>query len=240
MPYISSPAGNTILLHSPHHQDCEITNQWFNPNFWRSNNQITGQSTGRATTYMIKQPPFNGLVLRHYYRGGAIRHLLKDSYLYQSIKNTRVYAELEVLEKLEQWGLAAPKPIAGRVVRAGLFYRADLLMEQIPNARDLFCELKSSRLSKKTWEEIGKTIAQFHQYGVYHADLNCHNIMRDNTGKIWVIDFDRASFKPQGAGWETQNIGRLYRSLTKEQERQASFYFDDTQWEYFLNGYDAK
>ncbi len=240
MPHITPLMRNAVLLQSHNQADGQITQQWFDPDYWQSNNGITGHTTGRATTYFIKHSLFKGLVLRHYYRGGMVRHFLKDRYLYTGLKNTRAYAELEILEKLQQWGLAAPKAVAGLVQRRGLFYRADLLMEQIPNARDLFQELKSSRLSASTWQSIGRTVAQFHQHGVYHADLNCHNIMRDNTGKIWLIDFDRASLKPTGTGWAAENIGRLYRSLTKELERSPPFYFDDTQWEAFLAGYDTQ
>ncbi|WP_053981391.1 3-deoxy-D-manno-octulosonic acid kinase [Marinagarivorans algicola] len=240
MPHITPLTRNTVLLQSHNQEEGHITSQWFEPDYWQSSNSITGHTTGRATTYFIKHATFKGLVLRHYYRGGMVRHFLKDRYLYTGLKNTRAYAELEMLEKVQQWGLAAPKAVAGLVQRRGLFYRADLLMEQIPNARDLFQELKSSRLSASTWQSIGRTVAQFHQHGVYHADLNCHNIMRDNTGKIWLIDFDRASLKPTGTGWAAENIGRLYRSLTKELERSPPFYFDDTQWEAFLAGYDTK
>ena len=216
--------------------------QWFDASFWQQQNAITGQSCGRSTTYFIAHNSYH-FVLRHYYRGGMVRHFLRDAYFYNGIMQTRIYNELALLEQLNAWALPAPKPIAGRVMRSGLYYRADMLMEKIANAHDLYQILKERALTTAEWKITGATIAAFHQRGVYHADLNCHNIMQDERGKTWLIDFDRATLQsPESgrAGWTAQNLGRLYRSLTKEKQQNARFNFDDSHWEQLLAGYDSQ
>ena len=210
---------------------------WLDINYWRDRDGISGQSTGRSTTYLISDPQ-GEYVLRHYYRGGAIRHISKDYYCYCGLEKTRIYAEFTLLEQLKAWNLPAPAPIAGRIIREGLVYKADLLMAKIPNAMDVFQQLIKRPLSDTIWQTIGATIAQFHQRGVYHADLNCHNLMLDNHHKIWLIDFDRAKIKPIHTRWTTQNLERLYRSLIKEKNKNPTFYFEDNNWAQLLLGYN--
>lgn len=215
--------------------------QWLDINFWRDQNSVYGQSLGRSATYFINNV-HGEFVLRHYYRGGAIRHISKDCYIFCGPRRTRLYEEFSILEQLKNWGLPAPTPVAGRIIRKGLFYKADLMMEKIPNATDIFQLLQKQGLSFEAWKSIGATIAAFHKRGVYHADLNCHNLMRDNQGTIWLIDFDKAKIHtPESgrAGWAAQNLARLYRSLVKEREKNSPFYFEDNHWEQLLAGYDS-
>lgn len=240
MPNIAKLSRNLHIL------DCTsgaqaITRDWFSPSYWQEQKAITGQSSGRSTTYYI-QNDVHHYVLRHYYRGGMVRHIMRDTYAFSGLKNTRVYAELAILQKLNTWGLPAPQPIAGLIERTGLWYRADILMAKIPDASDLFQHLQRHHLSQQEWRNVGITIGHFHQHGVYHADLNCHNIMRDNQGKIWLIDFDRAKLQTDlenKASWTAQNLGRLYRSLNKELARCSQFAFEQQDWEQLLAGYDS-
>ncbi|HEY7774055.1 MAG TPA: 3-deoxy-D-manno-octulosonic acid kinase [Marinagarivorans sp.] len=218
-----------------------VTREWFSPEHWHAKDAITGQSLGRSTTYFIENNEHQ-YVLRHYYRGGMIRHLMRDTYFYHGLKNTRTYKELEILEKLNEWKLPAPTPVAGLVEQSGFFYRADILMKQIPEACDLYQYLQKNSLNTQQWRDIGITIGRFHQHGVYHADLNCHNIMRDKHGKIWLIDFDRAKLQTDAANkssWTAQNLGRLFRSFTKELNRCTQFAFEQQSWEQLLIGYDS-
>ena len=80
------------------------------------------------------------------------------------------------------------------------------------------------------WREIGVCIRRFHASGVWHADLNAHNILMDRVGGIWLIDFDRGERRKHGA-WGQGNLARLQRSLRK-------LGYDDAQtWQALLQGY---
>jgi len=224
----------------------QVLNEWFDPDYWQQLNCISGQAKGRFITWFIQ--PFKQLsdkpsdkpiewVLRHYYRGGMVAKLSKDSFLYTGIKNTRCYLEVNLLQAMLDMDLPVPKPIAARVVRNKLFYTADLLMEKL-DATDLFSLLKERQLLESEWRNIGKVVASFHHKGVYHSDLNAHNIMIDSNHKTWLIDFDRCEIRTKNIEWQQQNLARLKRSFMKEKSIDPSSYFDDQSWSYLQGGYD--
>ena len=216
-----------------------MSSDWFSPSYWQQNDAVTGQSQGRNITYFVKHQD-KQLVLRHYYRGGLIGKIAKDGYLYAGLKQSRVYKEFALLEKMLELGLPVPKPIAARLVKKLHLYTADIIMEQIPLAQDLFQILKVRALTKDEWINLGNTIAKFHHNGIYHADLNIHNLMMDNTGKIWLIDFDRGQIKPNKTKWQKSNLERLKRSLEKEKSKYPEFNWQANQWLHLLKGYQSQ
>lgn len=223
--------------HILHRDDCpEIDKDWFDIARWRQRNEILGQSSGRNITWFVGTARFP-LVLRHYYRGGLVGKLLHDSYLFTGWKQTRAYREFVLLQQLAELGLPACRAVAARIKRSGLIYRADLLMEQVSGGRDLVAHLQQGPLSVVHWQQIGKTLAEFHRHGVYHADLNAHNILLDEQGKVWLIDFDRGAIRAPQPGWQQQNIARLKRSFEKEVNRLDHFHYDDDCWSAMHSAY---
>ena len=215
---------------------------WFTPEFWRQSDAVIGQSQGRHITWFIQPPSdISGLpwVLRHYYRGGLVSKITHDQFVFTGLINTRPYRELGLLNWMVETNLPVPKPIAARIDRKGFFYRADLLMEKI-DGKDLVAHLTRKELSELQWSKIGELIAKFHLAGIYHADLNAHNILLNGTDNLWLIDFDRCERRVIKEVWKMQNIERLKRSFLKEKEQLSIFYFDENCWRYLLNGYQAK
>ena len=225
----------------------QLLSQIFDVEYWSKQEQIVGESVGRNITYFVKSELTDTpWVLRHYYRGGLIAKLIKDRYLFSSLENTRVYKEMSLLEKMIDLDLPVPKPIGGKIQVNGLFYRADLMMEKI-SAQDLVALLKSAPLSEKIWKLIGTTIADFHNQGVYHSDLNAHNIMLDNMdsiqgsdNKVWLIDFDQCEIREKASSWQQDNLNRLKRSFEKEKNINKPFYYSSKEWEYLNNEYTRK
>lgn len=218
-----------------------IKEGWFDSGYWRKKNAIIGESKGRNTTWFVTPPQDateTAWVLRHYYRGGFIAKITRDNFFYSGIKNTRGFREISLLQTMRDMDLPAPKPIGGRIRRKGLFYTADLLMEKIA-AKDLVAKLKNGRLTEKVWRKIGKTVAEFHQKGIYHADLNAHNILLDEADKVWLIDFDRCEQRTVSRSWQQQNLERLKRSFLKEKGLHTQFLFDDKSWQWLLLGYQS-
>ncbi|MEL0635147.1 lipopolysaccharide kinase InaA family protein, partial [Pseudoalteromonas carrageenovora] len=66
-------------------------------------------------------------------------------------------------------------------------------------------------------ENIASTIALFHKKGVDHADLNINNILFNDKGEVYIIDFDRGELKAQNLQWHQRNMARLERSFLNEQ-----------------------
>src|SRR5690606_28188499 len=134
----------------------------------------------------------------------------------EPIPSSRAMAEFSLLLKLRELELPVPRPVAARFVKAPIWgYRADILVEVIPSAQDLFKILSQRPLVELEWQKVGKAIRELHHAGVYHSDLNCHNIMLDDSSKCWIVDFDKCGFRTEGQ-WREANLQRLLRSFNKE------------------------
>jgi len=208
----------------------------FNGAYWQEKDAITGQETGRGTTWFFRHDNHN-LVLRHYLRGGLVSKLSKERYIFKSWASCRSISEFQILNKLAQQGLPVPTPAAAQVIRSGLSYKADLITQRIPDAKDLVQILKVDQ-DKKFYEHLGKTIARFHQQGFYHADLNIQNILQDKDQQFWLIDFDRAKILPPQQKWQLSNLSRLKRSFEKEKER-FGIHWSEKNWEVLINAYNS-
>ena len=214
----------------------EITPEYFDGAYWQHNNAIIGSAFGRGITWFFKINN-DEFVLRHYHRGGLIAKLIKDAYVYTGLKNTRAYQEFVVTQQLVDKNLPAPKPVAGQIIKQGLFYQADLITEMITGAKDLVAVLKERALSDVEYQQIGLMIKRFHDVNLWHADLNTHNIILDGQGKWWLIDFDRCKFKPAADSWKQANLARLKRSFVKEQTKDTAFKWQLSDWDLLLAGY---
>lgn len=189
--------------------------QWFDPAFWSAN--AVRERGGRGAVWFIRGP-FGDAVLRHYRRGGLAGRLLDDQYLWLGAERTRSLAEFRLLSRLYAWQLPVPRPIAARWQRSGWTYRADLLTSEIPGARtlaELLPELADGERQHARLQSLGRTLARFHRVGVWHADLNAHNLLIDRDGQWHVIDFDRGCIRPPQTGWINASLMRLRRSIRK-------------------------
>lgn len=186
----------------------------FDPEYWRSMNKIAGSATGRGTTWFVQLDTMQA-ALRHYRRGGLFGKLVKDQYWFSGWDKTRSAEEFQLLLTLIKAGVNVPRPIAARAVKVGLTYKADLLSERIPNARDLVSILQERSLSKEMYKKIGQEIAKMHQANVNHTDLNIHNLLVDNEQQVFIIDFDKCHLGAS-AQVKQSNLVRLKRSFIKE------------------------
>jgi hypothetical protein len=63
-------------------------------------------------------------------------------------------------------------------------------------------------------------------------------VLFDVQGTVWLIDFDRGSFRSPGL-WRDANLVRLRRSLLKVTDPLPAGRFTDTDWQSLLAGYAA-
>ena len=96
-------------------------------------------------------------------------------------------------------------------------------------------------LSPEQWRRVGGCIRRFHDAGVYHADLNAHNILLGSgppvADEVYLIDFDRGERRAAEAAWQQANLQRLMRSLEKLARSQDSFHFTDAGWSDLIAGW---
>jgi len=234
MPQAQKISPNTTLLISDATRP--LAASWFDPDYWQSQHALAGTGTGRGAVWFIKSPLGN-FVLRRYRRGGLIAKFNKDHFLFTGQKHTRPWLELSLLEQMRSLDLPVPRPIGGIYAVNKGFYQSQLLTETIANAQDLFEIIKMGQSHQLDWHNIGAVVKQFHNQGIYHSDLNCHNIMIDQDEKVWLIDFDKCEQRSQNQQWQQANLDRLKRSLDKESKLHAEFTVSDAQWRNFLEGY---
>ena len=209
----------------------------FDPDWLARTGRLTGSSTGRHTAWFLRHEG-RDMVLRHYWRGGMVGRIVKDLYLREPVDKSRAMREFILLDWMQGQGLPVPRPIAARFCPLGPWYRADLLMDRIPEARPLADLLAEAPLPVAGWRRIGGVIARFHRAGVHHSDLNCRNILLDGAGDIWLIDFDKCDRRAQGR-WTQDNIDRLERSLIKEKGKVPALHWTATDWQALLEGYNG-
>lgn len=209
----------------------------FSPEYWQQNHQVIGTSCGRRTTWFVQHEKYFW-VLRHYWRGGLMAKLSDDLYFFSGIHYTRPVMELRLLEEMFHLGLPVPKPIAAKVERIGLWYRGDILIEQIRDAKDLHAILSQDQMPSELWQQLGRLLARFHNYGIYHADLNIKNILLSGE-QFYLIDFDRGELKKPKKRWQQANIARLRRSFVKEQDKLAYLNFNEKNWQDLMTGYQS-
>ena len=174
-------------------------------------------------------------VHRHYQRGGRIAVVLGDRYWFSGFERSRAALEFRLLADLRQRGLRVPHPLMARVQRQGLMYRADLLTAEI-DATTSLAALLTQAPDRIPWDSIAAAIADMHHAGVWHADLNAHNVLVDDRAQAWIIDFDRAETRAPRLVWRESNLERLERSLLKLKANRTLATFDSL-WHEFLNLY---
>ncbi|HRQ63418.1 MAG TPA: 3-deoxy-D-manno-octulosonic acid kinase [Xanthomonadaceae bacterium] len=208
---------------------------WFDVEHWRRQGGADATPAGRGAAAFVETPA-GPMVLRRYLRGGLAARLSRDRYLFTGADRTRGFAEFRMLAKLRRAGLRVPQPLAAMYRRHGLFYAAAILVARIEGVTRL-CELLD-RADHRLFAHVGRAIGDLHRQRVWHADLNADNILLDEGGDVWLVDFDRARVRdqPGDGAWALGNLARLRRSMFKFEapRRMADF---EGAWAELLRGH---
>jgi 3-deoxy-D-manno-octulosonic acid kinase len=210
---------------------------WFDRAWWAQRGEVQPCAEGRGEALFVGDGQ-RRLVLRHYRRGGWMTHLSADRYRWRDESSTRSFAEWSLLYLMRTAGLPVPVPVAACYRRAGRTYSADLLTERLDGVRSLATRLLAGSVPLMAWIAIGRCLRRFHDEGVDHADLNAHNVLLDERGQVWLIDFDRGHLRRPGM-WCDGNLVRLRRSIEKITAPLPPERFSDADWASMLNAYFA-
>ena len=206
---------------------------WFDPRRWAG--KVAGHAgRGRGTVLFVDAPP-GQWALRRYRRGGLAGRVVADRYPWLGEERTRSFREWRMLAHLHAAGLPVPRPVAAMWRRSRLCYTADLATVRIPGAAPLSARLATGAVVD--WHRIGRTLQTFHAVGACHADLNAHNILLDEGGAPWLLDFDRGRLRAPGA-WQDRNLQRLERSLRKIAAAREVPQFSAAGWAELRAGYE--
>jgi len=211
---------------------------WFEPMQSSAESTVTEWQSGRQPIVRINVDARN-MVLRHYCRGGLPAHFSKDKFVFQGFEASRPHRELTILHHMRKLGLPVPEPIAARCVVKGFLYTADILMGEIVSSKTLAQMVFENKLPQEAWVKVGQMIWQFHQQGIQHVDLNADNILFDQAGDIYLIDFDRCVQRSYSQAWARAGLERLKRSLDKQKEIKPGTNFQKNDFDYLMQGYQA-
>lgn len=188
--------------------------EYFNVDFWRSRTALSGQAVGRGSAWFI-EAPCGPVVLRHYLRGGWAAKFSRQAYFFTGIARSRPFREYHLLAELYAKGLPVPRPVAALCQHRGVISTGVIMTARIKSATTLADMLAGEGPVRGVWTSVGRCIRQFHDAGVWHADLNARNLLLDAEFKVFLIDFDRARFSPGKPVNGEGNLDRLKRSLVK-------------------------
>lgn len=215
-----------------------IESNWFDSSYWQNLHCITGLARGRASTVFFSWQQ-QIYVLRHYHRGGLAAKFVRNYYLWTGLERTRAWREWHLLAKMARMQLPVPAPVAARVTRRGFYYQADLITQKIGDSVSLSQILINQSLTDMLWRKLGEVLAQFHNAGIYHADLNAHNILFSGS-HFFLIDFDRGYMRAIRKRWQQANLKRLLRSLRKLKDRNGDFNFTMENWLVLRKAYEQQ
>lgn len=212
----------------------ELEAAWFDAGEWRRRGAAPLGTRSRGTVLKLDRSD-ETWVLRHYQRGGLVAKLVLDHYVWLGLERTRAFREYRLLLDLHGEGFPVPRPVAARVRRGGLIYRADIVTQLLAGTRMLSSYLAESGPVPGTWSEIGRVLRRLHDRGVDHPDLTAHNLLLDADGHVFVVDFDNTRIRPPGK-WRQAGVDRLKRSLRKV-ALETGTEFDAHGWGELLRGY---
>ena len=178
-------------------------------------------SGGRGAVHRVVLGARGAAIARQYRRGGLLRHFVRDLYW---DRPPRPFAELLCTEAARQRGVPTVEVLGAGVewVTLGL-YRGTLVTREAEGVINLWEWLQQKSTGSAREAVIAaaaRVIAQLHDAGVAHADLNLTNILvhaAQDIPTVLVIDFDRASVfpGPLPADRREHSLRRLRRSLDK-------------------------
>jgi hypothetical protein len=180
---------------------------------------------GRDTAWGVRLPGGAiDVVVRHARRGGVLRSIRGDRYVWPG----RAPWELETSLRLQEAGVRTPDVVAFALYPAGPgFCRCDVATRRLPPGSEFPAAWEGADLPTRDtlFVAVGELLRDLAAAGAQHADLNAKNLYLARDGgrwHAWVLDVDRVRFRaPRDPDVAAQNLARLVRSLKKLRGRRT-------------------
>jgi tRNA A-37 threonylcarbamoyl transferase component Bud32 len=200
---------------------------------WTNSGSVvkTGMA-GRGNVRRVELADGVRVIVREFLRGGVLARFCRRSFLRplfrarkflpneMLVSGYRPFDELRVLEFLRRNGAAVPNPVAAFISETFFTYRGLIVVEEIPESRnllDILGEKSESRFADIA-AAVGREAWKILNLGVQHADLHIGNVLLTSGNEIILIDFDKATFLRNGVNREDVRkslINRWSRSCRK-------------------------
>ena len=147
---------------------------------------------GRQGATIVHLENMGSVVVKHYARGGLIRHVNHCAYV--NWPCTRGEKEFRWLATVRQLGLDAPRPIA--FASTGRFVgQCWLVTAAIPRPCPL-TQISQQHDDRRQaiYGLLAKQIEALIRHRIWHRDLHPGNVLVDENGMPHIIDFDKARY----------------------------------------------
>jgi 3-deoxy-D-manno-octulosonic acid kinase len=145
---------------------------------------------GRSAISRRELPPVGAVVIKEYRRGGMLRFIRRRYYVRRGA--TRPERELRNLLAARAAGLNVPEPIVS-VSRGLLVYRGWLVTRLIVG-RSLVDVVRSGTDGvPELVDDLTRQVGLLIDRRVAHVDLHPGNVLIDEAGTVFLLDFDRAT-----------------------------------------------
>ena len=174
----------------------------------------------RRSGFALEIPGGPSLFARRARRGGFMRFILSD--LYAGL-HPRPLRELAVAAEARRRGIAVAEPIGAMIQWvAPAVYRGVFLTRLMSGMTlwEFLCADDDEVVRAHVLAQTRREIDTMHQAGLFHADLNLHNLFITNSGEDFaavILDLDKAKLvaTPIPAAMRQRNFERLARSARK-------------------------
>ena len=144
---------------------------------------------GRNPVSSLELEGIGPVVIKHYRRGGLVRHLMKRRYF--TGRKTRCQSEYDLLCSVRDLGIHAPEPVAF-AYRGRLVYLAWLITRQIEHPQSLArISLKDEKRARRVMKSVVAQSLLLIDHHIRHVDLHPGNVVVDRDDRVFLLDFDR-------------------------------------------------
>ncbi len=144
---------------------------------------------GRSLVHKTHLEDIGPVVVKTYFRGGLLRHLVKKSYVKWG--KPRCQREYELLQKVRSLGVRVPEPIAF-AFKGGLIYKGWLVTREILEIQTLATlSILDADRAVEVMEDIISQISTLIRHRILHVDLHPGNVLVDQKNAVFFVDFDK-------------------------------------------------
>jgi len=144
--------------------------------------------TNLNRTVLLERDGDSGIVIKRFHSPGALRRLTDGR---------RAAREFKILSQLHELGLPVPRPLEIR--KQGDHW--EVLIQWLPGSYAIEDFLRGEReLPVGTGDlprKLANLLARIWNAGLVHSDLHAGNVLLDEMGKLWIIDFQHARFRSE-------------------------------------------
>ena len=169
---------------------------------------------GRSSVSHHRIDELGRLVVKHYKRGGLLRHLIRHRYLKWG--KTRSQSEFDWLQIVRSLGINAPEPLV-YATSGHWFYRAWLVTREIEEALSLArLSLTDDTRTQPVMTSVTEQISLLIDNSILHVDLHPGNVVVDQKDRVFLLDFDKGHFyRGKKNKLRDRYINRWQRAVSK-------------------------